>query len=258
MLKRFKSSFLALAFLLPIFSCSPGYQLYNNFSRESKTKKEFPEKKTALALITTYDSVGATKGMEKMFEEDFSDINNYNLYNKRTKNIKEIKNFPKEYRKLKTIDALILAYHGKNDLIIINDSETIDSSNIKKIFKDYNAILSKNAIIILYSCNTGSEENNIAKKLSDVTNRDVIAPKLPIIPETYLKKENRTGEFTTDKNGRLTFDYDHFDVYFEMFFRRFPYLVMGTTSHGKFGKKRFYKDKCEDFFLFIDKKQKED
>ena len=59
--------------------------------------------------------------------------------------------------------------------------------------------------------------DNISKRVSDLLNRDSIAPRFWLAPETFLEPIQRIGEFAPDKNGRITFEEDNFEKYLESF-----------------------------------------
>jgi len=217
-----------------------------------KIPNEILNKKHVLALITEYDPPRVTEGMEKMFEEDFSDLPNYNIYSKRSKSIEEILYNLRISSRLRPLDGLILAYHGEKYSMRVNEFDFIDTSNVKKIFEGYSDSFSKDAVIILYSCSTGSGEDNIARRISEILKRDVLAPKVPLAPETSLPKGERMGEFGPDENGRLSFDYKNFKgTYYKVFwFWGLPQKTVSTSANINFYGKQEAKDKVEDLFSF--------
>ncbi|MDP3966445.1 MAG: hypothetical protein Q8Q04_02855 [archaeon] len=225
-----------------------------------ETKKEVckknEDKKIALALITTYDPPKASKGIEEMFKANFSELPEYKLYTNRTTCIEDLTKCIEVHSKEKKIDALVLAYHGDKYSFRIDSSHTIDTTNVEEIFRKYSDSFSKDAIIILYSCSTGSGEDNIAKRLSDVLDRDVVAPRLGLIPETYLEPWQRMGEFALDDNGRISFDYDNFKRYLDMYYFSAPSNSVATYSYKLFRGKFMYKKGGKDLFFFSDKNPK--
>ena len=211
---------------------------------------EIFQKKSVLALITEYDPPGVTQGMEKMFKEDFSDLPDYHIYSKRSKSIEEILYALNVSSRIRPLDGLILAYHGEKYSMSVNKFESIDTSNVKEIFERYLDSFSKDAVIILYSCSTGSGEDNIARRISEVLNIDVLAPKVPLIPETSVPETKRIGEFGPDENGRLSFDYKNFKGTFSRGFRFLgpPYKTVSTSAGINLYGKMETKDKGKDLF----------
>ncbi|MCR4327024.1 MAG: DUF4347 domain-containing protein [Nanoarchaeota archaeon] len=214
--------------------------------------KEEKNKKKVLALITTYDSPLVTKGMEEMLKNNFKNFAEYELHTKRTKSIKEISNSIEEHSKYKSIDAVILAYHGKKYSFEVSESENVDTSNVQKIFEKYKNSFSKDAIIILYSCSAGSGEDNIAKRISDILDKDVVAPKFTLLSETSLETSQRMGEFALDDNGRVNFDFDKFRRYFYLI-KIFPNFSIGTHSFHTFKGKAITGEDGRNYFFFSDK-----
>ncbi len=237
-------------------SPNPKIEVIDAFPKQkvSKMKKDLSSKKLALALITNHDYNNAAKGMESMFHQDFSDLPDYKLYTQRTDNLEELFNNLRDYSKVKSIDALILAYHGNQNIMRINESQIITSSNAKKLFKDYQSVFSDDAIIILYSCSTGKGRKNIATALANTLNKDVIAPKFTLIPETDIDKNKRIGEFAPDKNKRISFDYENFKMYPQINFKDDIYKnSIATFSYQKNHSKKPKNKNAKKYFLFIDK-----
>ena len=255
---RLKNSLalLVLAGSMLPFSFGNSQSLHSQEESFWKSKDEVYEdkrdKKLALALITLYDPPKASVGMEEMFKNNFSNIPDYELFTQRTRGIQGLIDAIKNHSKSKPIDALILAYHGEKSSFIINESEEINYSNVERIFEEYKNLFSKEAIIILYSCATGSGEDNIAKRLSNALNRDVVAPKYGLIPETYLESWQRINEFSLDENGRIAFDYNNFKRYYEPLWRRSSNSV-ATYSYKIFKAKKVIGENGKACFFFSDK-----
>lgn len=188
-------------------------------SEVPKIKTKLQGKKLALALITTSDHNNATKGMEEMFQDNFKELPQYQLYSGRPKKIRDLLNFIRDYSKIKRIDALVLAFHGRRESMNVSLWDNIGIYNAKDIFKGYSQCFSDSAIIILYSCSVGSGKKNLAKVINDVLNRDVIAPKFTLIPETDLPPDKRVGEFALTEDGRVSFDYKDYRIYSELYFK---------------------------------------
>lgn len=217
-------------------------------------RKELSGKKLALALITNYDPENATEGMEEMFREDFSDLPDYILYTARTEKLEDVFNNLRDYSTLKRIDALILAYHGFPDKINVNNDQEINLSNVRRLFKDYSSIFSDDAVILLYSCSTGKEHINIAIRLADVLDSNVIAPKFKLVPETYLAQDKRVGEFAPDENGRLSFDYGNFRKYDKIDTKNKKYInCLATISYERFNGEEVNGHNGKNYFLFVER-----
>ncbi|MBI4448161.1 hypothetical protein HY643_04215 [Candidatus Woesearchaeota archaeon] len=201
-------------------------------SKKEAMQKELTNKKLALAIITNNDDNNATEGIEEMFMADFSDLPNYQLYTARADNLEEFFNNLRDYSAIKPIDALILAYHGSQNGIEINFGKSINIFNAKKLFQNYSSVFSNDAIILLYSCSSGKGDRNIATSLAEVLDRDVVAPKFTLIPETGLKQNERVGEFAPDETGRASFDYNNFRTYEKIDFKGRRYLgPLATFSY---------------------------
>ncbi|MDP3966444.1 MAG: hypothetical protein Q8Q04_02850 [archaeon] len=229
-------------------------QKKKEFIKKELAKKEMSGKKLALALITNHDQYKVFDRIEESFKKDFLDLPDYKINFERTKSIQEIKNCIERYSKCNKIDALILAYHGDKYSMGVKSFQKIDTLNVKSIFGGYSDSFSKDAIIILYSCSTGSGEDNIAKRLSDVLDRDVVAPKFDLTPESILKSWQRSGEFTPDENGRVSFDYKNFKVYLERAgLGGFSSPLIGTLAHGIYRGKLPFGEGGKDLFFFSDK-----
>lgn len=223
-------------------------------SRIKSMQQKLSGKKLAVALITNYDHNNATKGMDRIFKEDFTDLPDYVLYTSRVNNVEELFNNLRDYSALKPIDALILAYHGDKNGININSKQRINRFNAKELFKDYSSVFSKDAVILLYSCSTGEGRKNIATSLADVLDRDVIAPKVVLIPETSLKPGERIGEFSSDENGRVSFDFDNFRTYGNIDFKGKKYMnALAPSSYEKVGGNKINNIDGKGNFLFVDK-----
>lgn len=211
------------------------------------------DKKSALALITTYDSIGATEGMEEMFLQDFSDLPNYKLNTERVDNLEGLLRNIRQGSLENSIDALILAFHGNMTGLRISENERIDVQNVSKIFKDYSQFFSEDAVIFLYVCFSGIGDPNIAISLAEVLDREVIAPRYTLIPENHLKPEERVGEFIPDKNGRISMDFDNFRIYDEIDFggQRFPMAIATRAYRDSQGHKIRKDASGKPYFLIV-------
>lgn len=209
---------------------------------------------SALALITSYDLNNATENLEEMFRADFSDLPNYILSIERVLTINELLENIKNYSKTKTLDALILAFHGNKSGIKINGEERIHVGNVSELFQDYAQFFSPDAVIIFYACSGGIGDINIAKSLAEILDRDVIAPRLTLITESDLEPSERVGEFALDENGRISFDYGNFRVYDEIEIRGEKYLeALATVSYRDFHGDIIKEYSNKKYFLIIDK-----
>lgn len=171
------------------------------------------EKKLALALITSNDHNGAYNQWEKSLEKEFLDFPGHELYNSRVFNLKEIQENIRDHGDTRTIDTLILAFHGWPDMIPINKEERIDSLNSSEIFQDYKRYLSSDAIVLLYCCSTGGEVRNgknVAESISDALDADVMAPKYQVDSECELPLSQKRGLFRLDQEGKIIFAHEKF------------------------------------------------
>lgn len=218
----------------------------------NQSENKYYKKKNALVLLTTYDSKGVLNDAEKLFEKEFQDLKVYETKIKRINSIPEIINSIKEYSKNEKIDALILAFHGEKYAFMVNKYQCIDTSNVNKTFSDLKEFFSKDAITILYSCSTGHGDDNLAKRISDVLDRDVVAPIYDLISENSLEPYERIGEFEIDKTGRVNFNYTNFKKFFSPI-RMITDFSMGTFSHHSFRGKQIIGEYGEDYFFFSDK-----
>jgi hypothetical protein len=217
-------------------------------------KDSLGQKKLALAIIADDDPNNATHGMEEMFQADFSDLQDYKLYTARADNFYGLFNQIRDYSLLKPIDALILAGHGNKDRISINPDERITTLNARQLFSGYSSLFSKDAVIILYSCSSGKGDNNLADAVSDALDRDAIAPRYTLIPETALPAEERAGEFVPDSSGRITFSCGTFRYYRNITFNEEGHTAaIATTSYETLNPGQASARDCGSYFLFLDK-----
>ncbi len=160
-------------------------------------------KKMALALIATYDYNGAFNYTEGNLELDFAAIPGYELFCQRVSSRDELFNALRDYSQIKGIDALILAFHGNNSCLSVAKGQDINVYNAY-CFNSYSPLLAEDAVVLLHSCATGGGKSNVATKIADALNADVIAPKFPM--------ENSV-QLTVDESGRLNFDSDELVVF---------------------------------------------
>jgi hypothetical protein len=217
-------------------------------------KESLDGKKLALAIISTDDPNGATRGLEDMFQENFTGIPGYRLYTARVSGFYDLFNQLRDYSLLKPIDALILAGHGRKDRIEINPDESITTSNAKELFAGYSSLLSKDAIVILYSCSSGKGEGSVADAISDALDRDVMAPRYTVIPETDIPPGERKGEFGTDSGGRPAFRCDTFRYYRNITFHEWGYSsALAASSYAQSNPDQASERDCGSYFRFIDR-----
>ncbi len=186
-------------------------------SQKSKViAKQVKDKKLALALIAKHDYNGATEGMETMFKNDFLDIPNYQLYTERIESMPQIFLYWNDYAKIKKIDTLILAFHGREKSLDIDYLEQIDFSNLERLFENYDILLAEDARVILYSCASGKGKDNIANRLEKILKRKIIAPKFPLMPGTDLS--GKVNEFISE-DGNVGFNEKDFCLYSSIQFK---------------------------------------
>lgn len=100
-------------------------------------------------------------------------------------NISQIEDIQTGLKKItKPIHQVWILAHGKQNAVLLDEKNQIDKSNIASLSEIFNEKLSKDANVLLYSCNTGSStlfsSDNIAKKFSEILpGRTIWAPKLP-------------------------------------------------------------------------------
>jgi hypothetical protein len=190
-------------------------ELIDAFPKENffGMKDSLNDNKLALAIITeNYDTNGVTKDIEKLFQNNFENIPEYKLMTQRVKNYDEFFNSLRDYSELKSIDVLILVMHGNDKDIAISYHERIATYNVERLLKDYASTISSDGIIIVYSCDAG-KDGGVAEKIADAMIRDVQAFKHTYFPESYLKSEERVGEFVLDNNNRLSLNISALKLY---------------------------------------------
>jgi len=188
----------------PYFPCfppkpNPETEVIDAFpaSELEEMSRQVEGKKLALALITTFDYNGMSEYEEEYLEYEFFQMPGYRLFCQRVNSKMELFNALRDYSMVKPIDALILAFHGNQSCFSLGLLDYVSMANASA-FNSYAPLFSDEAVVLMSSCDTGKGKDNIARRLSEALDVDMVAPRGLL--------SNCCG-LELDERGRVSFDY---------------------------------------------------
>ena len=112
-------------------------------------------------------------------------------------------------------DALVMAFHGRPNKLQFASGGGLHQRNVAQRSQGLQHALAPHAPVILYSCLTGSGEDNLAADFATALDRPVIAPSYYWLMQTALPLAQRTPELGFDDQRRLTVQASHFLLFYK-------------------------------------------
>lgn len=169
-----------------------------------------------LALITTYDPPGSFHDLEATLQRNAAALPGVDFASRRVASLDGWYDaLQDDQRRRGSIDTLVLAFHGHPGKLHFGPRDGVHQRNLERSLAGISAYLHPEARVLLYACLTGEGEDNLAKDLADVLDREVMAPHYFWLMQTAIPLEERVLELAREPTGRLTVAADRFALFYK-------------------------------------------
>ncbi|MEM7387418.1 MAG: hypothetical protein AAF514_20975 [Verrucomicrobiota bacterium] len=185
-------------------------------------------------MIGRHDPEGSFAGLGIRLKDEVAALSGYEVHSIRVGDVGELRRAIREFSQIKAIDTLVLAFHGYSNAFLFASNDPLNQRNVRRELGDHGRFLARDARVLLYSCLTGHEDDNMAEDLALAFRREVQAPRYFWCMQTLVPPESRIPELRLDRSGRLEIAEDRFGLYYKPRDEKGIRYLIGTKAMAPF------------------------
>lgn len=169
-----------------------------------------------LALITTHDPPGSFRDLETTLQRNAAAMPGVDFASRRVASLAGLYEALKDHQRHRgAVDTLLLAFHGHAHKLHFGPRDGVHQRTLERSLTGMSAYLHPEGRVLLYACLTGDGDDNWAKDLADVVDREVMAPRYYWLMQTAVPPRDRIPELVREPSGRLAVAEDRFALFYK-------------------------------------------